>query len=263
MAFVQWTKDVLTTKATKSAKGKRGLGSGGRRTTESRRQKAEGGQQKETVAMTNAGKLERAMRGLVVKACTALYAKNMVAATDGNVSARIGPDRILITPANISKGDVRARDLLVCDMDGKKVRGTGSPSNEIQVHLAAYRARADVHGVVHAHPPMATAFSYAGREELLSEPVAPEVVAHVGRVPSVPYFRPGTRKLADAFEKEIAKHETAILSQHGIVAVGKEPWAAYLQMEKLEHFALILKTAMELSGGKIRRLTAGQIRELR
>jgi L-fuculose-phosphate aldolase len=206
---------------------------------------------------------EREMRGLIVKACAALYAKNMVAATDGNVSARIGPDRVLITPANMSKGDVKPRDILVCDMDGQKIRGPGSPSIEIQVHLAAYRARADVHGVVHAHPPMATAFSYAGREELLSEPVAPEVVAHIGRVPSVPYFRPGTRVLADAFEKEIAGHDVAILSQHGIAAVGKNPWAAYLQMEKLEHFAFILKTAMELSGGKIRRLTAEQIRELR
>ena len=149
--------------------------------------------------MNAAKRRERLLRRLVAKVCRALYEKNLVAATDGNVSARLGKDRVLITPSSVSKGDVRPRDLLVCDMQGRRIRGPGVPSLEIQMHLAAYRQRPDIGGVVHAHPPFTTAFILAGREGWLNEPLAPEVVAHLGRIPAVPYFTPGSRLLADAF----------------------------------------------------------------
>ena len=204
------------------------------------------------------------LRRLIVKACAALYEKNLVAATDGNVSARLGPDRVLITPASVSKGEVRARDILVCDLQGRKIRGRSVPSNEIPVHLAAYRQRPDIGAVVHAHPPITSAFMFAGRESWLNEPIAPEVVAHLGRVPAVPYFTPGSRLLADAFAIEIKSHDVVLLLQHGAVAVAKDPWAAYLLMEKLENFAMILKAARELApDGKIRRLSAREVMDLR
>ena len=207
---------------------------------------------------------ERRLRRLIAKACKALYAKNLVAATDGNVSARLGPDRVLITPSSLSKGDVRARDLLVCDLQGRKIRGPGAPSLEIQMHLAAYRQRPDIGAVVHAHPPLATAFLFAGRESWLNEPIAPEVVAHLGRVPAVPYFTPGSRLLADAFGMEIKNHDVVLLLQHGAVAAAKDPWAAYLLMEKLEHFAMIVKAARELAPeGKIKHLSAREVQDLR
>lgn len=207
---------------------------------------------------------ERHLRRLIAKACRALYEKNLVAATDGNVSARLGPDRVLITPSNSGKGGMRARHLLVCDMEGRRIRGLGAPSIEIQVHLAAYRRRPDIGAVVHAHPPIASAFTVAGREAWLNEPITPEAVAHLGRIPAVPYFTPGSRVLADAFEMEIEKSDVVLLAQHGAVAVAKDPWAAYLLMEKLENLAVIVKAARELAGaGKIRRLTAREVRELR
>ena len=84
---------------------------------------------------------ERGLRQSIVKACAALFQKNLVSATDGNVSARLGPDRVLITPSGISKGDVGDLDILLCDFDGRKIRGRGEVSSEVQVHLAAYRAR--------------------------------------------------------------------------------------------------------------------------
>ena len=215
-------------------------------------------------AMRNATRKERRLRRLIVRTCEALYAKNMVAATDGNISARLGPDKVLITPSNSSKGAVRSGDLLVCDLKGRPLSGRGRPSVEVHLHLAAYRQRRDIGGVVHAHPPMVSAFTVAGREEWLNEPILPEVVAHLGRIPAVPYFTPGSRVLADALELEIRNHDVVLLLQHGAVAVAKDPWAAYLLMEKLEHFAMIVKAARELAGaGKMRRLNAREVRELR
>src|SRR4051812_29265101 len=146
---------------------------------------------------------ERELRRLMVKACTALAQKNLVSATDGNVSARLGPDRILVTPSGVSKGDVTELNILLCDMDGRKIRGRGDVSSEVHVHLAAYRSREDIGAVVHAHPPTATAFTFAGREDLLRAPVIPEVVAQIGPIPSAPYITPGTRALAEAFAAHI------------------------------------------------------------
>ncbi len=80
---------------------------------------------------------ERELRRLIVKACSALAQKNLVSATDGNVSARLGPDRVLITPSGVSKGDVSELNIMLCDMDGRKIRGRGEISSEVHVHLAA------------------------------------------------------------------------------------------------------------------------------
>jgi len=207
---------------------------------------------------------ERELRGAIVKACAALAQKNLVSATDGNVSARLSPDRILVTPSGVSKGDISELDILLCDMDGRKIRGRGDVSSEVQVHLAAYRARADIGAVVHAHPPVATAFTFAGLEALLREPVVPEVIAQIGPVPTVPYITPGTRQLAAAVEPALRASDIVMLSQHGAVTVGPDPWAAYLRMEKLEYFAAVLKHAYDLAGNEgIRRLNAAQVEELK
>ena len=199
-----------------------------------------------------------------MKSCAALFKKNLVSATDGNVSARLGPDRVLITPSGVSKGDVGDLDILLCDMDGRKIRGRGDVSSEIHVHLAAYRARDEIRGVVHAHPPIATALTFAGLETLLLEPIVPEVVAQIGPIPTVPYMTPGTRALGEAVEPALRKSDIVMLCRHGAVAVAKDPWGAYLRMEKLEYFASIIKHAHDLNGSEnIRRLDDDQIDELK
>src|SRR5947207_11555872 len=91
---------------------------------------------------------ERELRRSMVKACGALFQKSLVSATDGNVSARLGPDRVLITPSGVSKGDVTELEILLCDMDGRKIRGRGEVSSEVHVHLGAYRAREEINAVV-------------------------------------------------------------------------------------------------------------------
>lgn len=207
---------------------------------------------------------ERELRRLITKACTALAQKNLVSATDGNVSARLGPDRVLITPSGISKGEVTELSIVLCDMDGRKIRGRGEISSEVHVHLAAYRNREDIGAVVHAHPPTATAFTFAGMDHLLREPLIPEVVAQIGPIPSAPYITPGTRALAEAFSPFVKECDIVMLSQHGAVAVGKDPWAAYLRMEKLEHFAGIVKAACDLAGDPLalKRLNGKQVEDL-
>ncbi|HEY3324309.1 MAG TPA: class II aldolase/adducin family protein [Planctomycetota bacterium] len=203
---------------------------------------------------------ERDMRNLIVKACQGLFQRGLIAATDGNVSARVSATRVLITPSYVSKGEVTAASLLLCDMDGKVVKGCGKASAEVQVHLAAYKAREDVRGVVHAHPPIATAFTFAGQESIFRDPIVPEIIGQIGPIPTAPYLTPGSQALADAVFPLVKECEIVLMAQHGAVTTGKDPWAAYLRMEKLEQLAGILRSAGELAGGldNIKRLTAEQ-----
>ena len=218
------------------------------------------------MSLNNMPWTERELRKQIVKACAALSRKNLVAATDGNVSARLGYDRVLVTPANTNKGEVGELDILLCDMDGRKIRGRGESSSEVHVHLAAYRNREDIHAVVHAHPPVATAFTFAGLADVLRAPIVPEVIAQIGPIPCVPYIQPGTRELAEAVGKAFRECDIVLMAQHGAATVAKDPWAAFLRMDKLEHFATIVKTARELAaseGQSVRTLNDQQVDALR
>ncbi|MBI4424153.1 MAG: class II aldolase/adducin family protein [Elusimicrobia bacterium] len=204
------------------------------------------------------------LRRQIARACRALHQKGLIAAFDGNVSGRLPSGSLLVTPAGLSKGDVTEDALLLCNAEGRRIRGEGKVSSEVQVHLAAYRVRKDVRAVVHAHPPLASAFTFAGAERLLLEPVLPEVVARLGGIPAVPYATPGTQRLADLAAPYLATHDAVLLAQHGAVTLGSDPWTAYLVMEKLEHAAAILKAARELAGSEegVRRLTPDQVAAL-
>jgi len=121
----------------------------------------------------------------VVRVCRRLDDRGLIAGLDGNVSVRIDEARILVTPAGMPKGRCRAEDLVVVSLDGRRPSGSAAPSTELRMHLRIYARRADVRAIVHAHPPVATAFGVAG--EGLVAPVLPEIILQVGSVPLVPY----------------------------------------------------------------------------
>jgi len=201
---------------------------------------------------------EAAARDAIVGACRRLYARGLIAGGEGNVSARLAEDRILVTPAGASKGEVAAEDLLVVDDNGRVVSGDARPSTEVAMHLRAYGRRPDISAVVHAHPPVATAFAVSG--EPFPEAVLPEVVVALGPVALVPYAMPGTEALPRAMEPFLTGHDVFLLSNHGATTLGPSVEVAYARMESLEHSARILLAARLL--GRVRTLTAEQVRDL-
>jgi L-fuculose-phosphate aldolase len=207
---------------------------------------------------------EYELRRLIVKACRALSERGLTASHDGNISARLPSGYLLVTPSRVSKADVSEESVLYCGPDGRRIRGKGDVSSEIHLHLSAYKARPDVRAVVHAHPPVASAFTFAGAQALLAKPVLPEVVARLGSIPSVPYVTPGTPQLGAAAEPLLKTHDAVLLDQHGALTLGKDPWDAYLLMEKVEHAAVILKAARDLAGGDagVKTLTPAQVEDL-
>jgi len=196
-------------------------------------------------------KSERAWREEIVQVCHLMHQKGFVAATDGNVSVRLGEDRFLVTPSGFSKGLLRPEHLLVIDERGEIVGWPRygpardlRPSSEILLHLEVYRRRPDVRAVVHAHPPIAIALSIAGIS--LARCLLPEVIMTLGLIPTTPYATPSSPEGAQVIAGYIEKYDALILKRHGSVTVGHDAIDAYLKLEKLEHTALITKTLLEL-----------------
>jgi L-fuculose-phosphate aldolase len=173
----------------------------------------------------------------IVRICRMLHRKNYLAATDGNVSVRLG-DRVLTTPSGINKGLMEAYQVITLDLAGQVLTGEGRPTSEIRMHLLAYELRPDISAVVHAHLPYATACTLAGID--LLEPILPEVVITLGGIPTAPYATPGTEEVPEAIRALIQKYDAILLSRHGAMTVGRDVMDAYNKMEKLEHTARVV-----------------------
>ena len=176
--------------------------------------------------------------------CRRLFQAGLIAGQDGNVSVRLPNGNILVSPAGLSKVDVTGDDLVELTCDGNHVAGTRAASSEVGMHLRIYQRRADVHAVVHAHPPTATGFGVSGLDFM--DDVLPETIFHLGGVPLVPYATPGTPALADALDPFLPAHDAFLLANHGATTVGPSLLLAHQRMESLEHAARILLTARVL-----------------
>lgn len=201
---------------------------------------------------------ERALRGELVSVGRRLWERGLLAGRDGNLSVRLDASRLLVTPAGLGKGEMTTEDLVVTDLTGN-VMGTGRASSEVQMHVRIYARRPDVAAVVHAHPPMSTAFAVVG--ETLAPDVLPEVIFQIGDVALVPFAMPGTAALADALDPYLGTHDAFLLANHGATTVGATLRDAHHRMESLEHAARILASARSL--GAVQQLDVESVRTLR
>ena len=201
---------------------------------------------------------DRGVRRELVTVCRRLYDRGLIAGGEGNVSVRLGRDRVLATPAGMSKVDVAGADLVEVGLDGRHLQGARRVSTEIALHLRLYARRPDVRAVVHAHPPTATGFALAGEDFVAG--VLPEVIFGLGPVPLVPYGTPGTPELADRFEPFVAAHDVFLMANHGATACGPTLTLAHQRMESLEQAARIVLAARLL--GRVTPLAPAQVQAL-
>ena len=184
----------------------------------------------------------------VAGAARRLHAAGWVANHDGNVSARAGRDRFLITPTATSKAEVSESSLVLVDGSGQVVEGARKPPGEIELHLAVYRARPDVDAVLHAHPPYATAF---GAARVPLEPIClPEAVVSLGKVPLAPFAMPRTPQAVEAVSRCAAESDAMLLPGNGVLTLGADVALCFLRMELVEHLAKILHHARALGGAE-------------
>ena len=181
---------------------------------------------------------ESSLRADIVEVGRRMYARGYTASNDGNISVRLGADRLLMTPKSVCKGFMTPDMMCITDLDGRSSQGDRDPSSEMLMHLEVYRQRPDVQAVVHAHPPTATGFAVAGIP--LDRAVLAEVLTTLGSIPIAEYATPSTSGAAGgraqvhqgarrhaAREPRRADRRRAICSR------------AYYKMETIEHFAKI------------------------
>lgn len=209
---------------------------------------------------------EQQQREEIVRIGRLMYDKGFISATEGNLSVRLGPERILITPSGVHKGFLEADQLLVVGADGRPVGSYGpagrqrKPTSELPMHLEAYRQRPDIRAVVHAHPPHAIALSIAGIP--ISDCLIPEVVVLLGVIPTTPYATPSSDENAFVIRRLIRCHDALVLYRHGTLTVGESLWQAFMRLETVEQSARIgvqlaqLGVRNPLSAAEMRKLLA-------
>ena len=177
-----------------------------------------------------------------------LYQKGFVANHDGNLSAKVG-QQLWMTPTAQSKGDVTESMLVSTDLKGKQLSGSHKHFSELNLHLACYGARSDITSVVHAHPPVATAFASAGKS--LSPIFIAEAIVTLGdQIPLVPFIPPGCPNTSKVLSSYFQKADVVLLENHGVLAVGRTLEEAYYRLELVEHLAHIEEKAQSLGGIK-------------
>ena len=198
----------------------------------------------------------------MVEVCHALAQRQYTTSHGGNVSWRVGPEAVLVTPTTVHKGRIRFDDIVVVGMDRKtRFAAAGRrATGEMPIHLGILEKRPDIASIIHAHPPWMTALALS-RPELLAQPYLPEPTFEVGPVASVKYAQPLTEALARSFDPVIQTHNAFLMRNHGalMLCVGGAQRCFDL-LEMMEVTAKSIAIAEMLSGAK--RLNRKQVREL-
>ena len=164
----------------------------------------------------------------------------------GNISARLGPDRFLVTPTGVSKGFMTPDMLILVDGKGNQLAGTWKRSSEFTTHAAIYDTTPEAASVCHAHPCHAGAFAVKG----LQPPprLIPELEVFVGTVAVAEYKTPGTPEIAATIRPLAPKHQSIIMGNHGVICWGKSVEDAYFKMEITDAYCRTVILAQSLPG---------------
>lgn len=203
--------------------------------------------------------LENSLRERIALYGKSLFERGYGCGSSGNISVRL-EDGILVTPTNSSMGRLDPARISRLDWEGRLISGD-KPSKEAFLHLAMYQERPDERAVVHLHSTHSVAVSCMADidPENVLPPITAYYVMRVGKLPLLPYYRPGDMALADAVRTAAREHKAMLLANHGPVVAGKDLEAAVYAAEELEETA---KLFLLLRGERTRYLTREQIADL-
>ncbi len=203
---------------------------------------------------------EHRLREEIVTFGRSLFARGLSAGSSGNISARLD-DGWLLTPTNACLGTLDPARLSRLDDSGRLLSGD-PPSKEAFLHRAMYEERAGAGAIVHLHATHSAAVScmHGLDHDDCLPPLTAYFVMKIGRLPLVPYYRPGDPALADAIRGRARRHCAVLLANHGPVVSGTSLEAAVYATEELEETA---KLFLLLRNTPVRALDAAQIDELR
>lgn len=171
----------------------------------------------------------------LIDVCKLMYSKNLISATDGNLSIKIDDERILATPSRVNKGLLTEDMLVVTDFEGRVIEGNYRSTSEMRLHTKVYREREDMRAVIHSHPPYSTAFALAG--EPIAEDYLIETLVILGNISLAPYATPSTDEVPQSMDGLIQTSDIILLQNHGVVVCGEDIIDALNKIEALENVA--------------------------
>lgn len=204
---------------------------------------------------------EKLLRDQICDMGRRMYLKDMVAANDGNISAKLGEGSFICTPTGVSKGFMTPEMLCKINGNGELIEDNLQglrPSSEIKMHFKIYEKRGDISAVVHAHPLHATAHAICHKQ--LDKQIMPEATIALGIVPIAEYGAPSTTELPDSLLPYLEEYDAVLLANHGAVTYGENVVSAYYKMESLEFYAKLLYLSSNI--GTPKELSAEQVTQL-
>ncbi|HBL6043959.1 TPA: aldolase [Escherichia coli] len=191
--------------------------------------------------------IEQKLREQLVYYGRSLFMRGFSSGGSGNISVKLAEDRFLVTPTNSCLGELDSERVSLIDIHGNHISGD-KPSKEVPMHLAWYRHRPNCGAVVHLHSPWLTALSClpCTTPENCLPPLTPYYVMRVGKLPLLPYFKPGHEDIATALSHIAADSIAALLANHGPVVSGRTLREAVFNAEELEDSARIWLTLKPL-----------------
>lgn len=180
---------------------------------------------------------EKEARSRICDIGNKMYEKEYVAANDGNISLRISEDEIIVTPTGVSKGGMKENELVKMSLNGQ-ILSAGKPSSEVKMHLKVYNLNSDVQAVLHAHPPLSTAFAVARIP--LDKAILAESIINLGVVPVADYALTGTKAVPAAVAPYVREYNAVLLANHGLLTWGESLKQAFFRMETAEQYCKII-----------------------
>ena len=168
----------------------------------------------------------------VVRYGKKLIDRRLTTGSGGNISVyNREKNLVAISPSGLDYYETTPEDIVILDMDGNLVEGKHRPSSEAGMHLAFYKNRADVSGIVHTHSKFATAIACMGWEL----PAVHYLIGMAGhRVKCTGYATYGSDELAKEALETIGDSNAVLLANHGLIALGEDVDRAFSTAEHLE-----------------------------
>jgi L-fuculose-phosphate aldolase len=152
----------------------------------------------------------------------------------GNISARLGSDRLLVSASGTHLGDLADDDLVECPVDAAAPwHYPRKPSKEMPMHRAVYAERPEVCAVLHASPLYSTLAACAGLD--LPGDLFVEDMYYLERVARVPYHHPGTAALGAAVRLRARDANVLLLDNHGVLVFDTTLKEALMALHTLEY----------------------------
>lgn len=175
--------------------------------------------QKEKVDFISSGAEEFQLRNRIIDCGKDMSRSELVQGSWGNISLRLNPDTMLITPSGMDYFSIRTEDIVRMNIHDLKYGMQRKPSSEYRLHAALYRRYPECNAIIHTHSNGISAFAAAHAGFRISEPPMDQLICDMH---CSEYRTPGTDELCDSIMEAIEGSHACIIANHGAIFYGND-----------------------------------------